>query len=315
QILLIAQKDPAQDDPEQDDLYQIGTLANILQLLKLPDGTVKVLVEGLTRASLTGFSEQDECLVARVAPCHEKSPEQDEQEPLMRSLINQFERYVRNSDKVPPEIISALNTIDTPGRLADTIASHLTLRLQQKQELLEDIDIGSRLHTLMGEMEAEIDLIKVEKRMRSQVKKQMEKGQREYYLNEQMKAIQKELGDLEEGGNEIEELAEKIESAGMSKEALEKTRNEFNKLKMMAPMAAEATVVRNYIDCMVSLPWKKQSRIRTDLRAAQEVLDTDHYGLEKVKERILEYLAVQQRVKKLKGPILCLVGPPGVGKT
>ncbi|RLA07345.1 MAG: endopeptidase La [Gammaproteobacteria bacterium] len=315
QILLIAQKDPGLDQPDESDLYQIGTLANILQLLKLPDGTVKVLVEGITRVSMVEFSETDECLVATVETCDEQPPAQSDQEPLMRSLINQFERYVRNSEKVPPEIVSALNTIDAPGRLADTIASHLSLRLQQKQELLETLDIGVRLQALMREMEAEIDLIKVEKRMRSQVKKQMEKGQREYYLNEQMKAIQKELGDLDEGGNELDELADKIEKAGMPKEALQKTRSEFNKLKMMAPMAAEATVVRNYVDWMVSLPWKKQSRVRSDLAEARAILDADHFGLEKVKERILEYLAVQQRVKKLKGPILCLVGPPGVGKT
>lgn len=315
QILLIAQKDPAQDEPGEKDLYEIGTLANILQLLKLPDGTVKVLVEGVSRVSLVDFSEQEECFVATVEPCTELYPEQGDHEPLIRSLINQFERYVRNSEKVPPEIITALNTIDDPGRLADTIASHLSLRLQQKQELLENTDISDRLQALMREMEAEIDLIKVEKRMRSQVKKQMEKGQREYYLNEQMKAIQKELGDLEDGVNEIDELAEKIDKAGMPKEALQKTRSEFNKLKMMAPMAAEATVVRNYVDWMVSLPWKKQSRVRTDLVEARAVLDADHFGLEKVKERILEYLAVQQRVKKSKGPILCLVGPPGVGKT
>ena len=315
QILLIAQKDPALDQPDEGDLYSTGTLANILQLLKLPDGTVKVLVEGVARVTLVEFSQGDDCFVATVKTCSEKLPDAADQEPLMRSLINQFERYVRNSEKVPPEIISALNTIDSPGRLTDTVASHLSLRLQQKQELLENTDITTRLQALMREMEAEIDLIKVEKRMRSQVKKQMEKGQREYYLNEQMKAIQKELGDLDEGGNEIDELAEKIEKAGMSKEALEKTRTEFNKLKMMAPMAAEATVVRNYVDWMVSLPWKKQSRIRTDLAEARAVLDADHFGLEKVKERILEYLAVQQRVKKLKGPILCLVGPPGVGKT
>ena len=315
QVFLVAQKDPGLDDPELDDLHTTGTVANILQLLKLPDGTVKVLVEGLTRVLLKNQTDHGDYTSAEIEPCDEKAPAQDDQEPLMRSLVNQFERYVRGSEKVPPEIISALHTIETPGRLADTIASHLSLRLQQKQDLLEITDITTRLEALMGSMEIEIDLLKVEKRMRSQVKKQMEKGQREYYLNEQMKAIQKELGDLDEAPNELEELSEKIEAAGMSKEALEKTRAEYNKLKMMAPMAAEATVVRNYIDWMVSLPWKKQSRIRRDLVEAQAILDADHYGLDKVKERIVEYLAVQQRVKKLKGPILCLVGPPGVGKT
>jgi ATP-dependent Lon protease len=314
-ILLIAQKDPALDQPDEGDLYSTGTLANILQLLKLPDGTVKVLVEGVARVTLVEFSQGDDCFVATVNTCSEKLPDAADQEPLMRSLINQFERYVRNSEKVPPEIISALNTIDSPGRLTDTVASHLSLRLQQKQELLENTDITTRLQALMREMEAEIDLIKVEKRMRSQVKKQMEKGQREYYLNEQMKAIQKELGDLEDGGNDLDDLEKKIDSAGMPKEAHDKALAELNKLKMMSPMSAEATVVRGYLDWMTSVPWKKRSRVRHDLKYAKEVLDRDHYGLEDVKDRVLEFLAVQSRVGKVKGPVLCLVGPPGVGKT
>lgn len=315
QLFLIAQRDAGLDEPNMEDLHEVGTLANILQLLKLPDGTIKVLVEGVARAKLESLQAQGDLLSANLSSVAELLPDASSWEPLMRSLINQFERYVRSSEKVPPEIISALNAIDTPDRLADTIASHLTLRLEQKQEILEITDVTARIEALMSAMEVEIDLLKVEKRMRSQVKKQMEKGQREYYLNEQMKAIQKELGDLDEGSNELEELAEKIEQSGMPTEALEKSRAELNKLKMMAPMAAEATVVRNYLDHMLAVPWKKQSRIRRDLHQAQQVLDEDHYGLEKVKERILEYLAVQQRVKKLKGPILCLVGPPGVGKT
>ncbi|WP_455204647.1 LON peptidase substrate-binding domain-containing protein, partial [Kaarinaea lacus] len=318
QILLVAQKNASQDEPEIEDLYRIGTIANILQLLKLPDGTIKVLVEGSERAKIINFIGTDEYFSAQLSPVESteaKGAEERETEVLMRSVVTQFDQYVKLSKKVPPEILSSLSSIDEPGRLADTIAAHMSLKIDQKQHILEMTSLRERLEHLIGLMEAEIDLLQVEKRIRGRVKRQMEKSQREYYLNEQMKAIQKELGDLDEGHNELDDLAKKIETAGMSKEAQEKAESELNKLRMMSPMSAEATVVRNYIDWLVNVPWKKRSKVRRNLAEAEEVLEADHYGLEKVKERILEYLAVQQRAKKVKGPILCLVGPPGVGKT
>jgi ATP-dependent Lon protease len=318
QILLVAQKNASQDEPEIEDLYRIGTVANILQLLKLPDGTIKVLVEGSERAKIINFlgiEDYFNAQISSVETAHGAAEEDRESEVLMRSVMTQFDQYVKLSKKVPPEILSSLSSIDEPSRLADTIAAHMSLKIDEKQKILEMIGLHERLEHLIGLMEAEIDLLQVEKRIRGRVKRQMEKSQREYYLNEQMKAIQKELGDLDEGHNELDELAKKIEKAGMSKEAREKAETELNKLRMMSPMSAEATVVRNYIDWLVNVPWKKRSKVRNHLGEAEEVLETDHYGLEKVKERILEYLAVQQRAKKVKGPILCLVGPPGVGKT
>ncbi|WP_455212674.1 endopeptidase La [Kaarinaea lacus] len=317
QILLVAQKNASQDEPEIEDLYRIGTIANILQLLKLPDGTIKVLVEGSERAKIINFIGTEEFFNAQISTVEAShaADEDREAEVLMRSVMTQFDQYVKLSKKVPPEILSSLSSIDEPGRLADTIAAHMSLKIDEKQKILEMIDLHERLEHLIGLMEAEIDLLQVEKRIRGRVKRQMEKSQREYYLNEQMKAIQKELGDLDEGHSELDELTKKIEKAGMSKEAREKAETELNKLRMMSPMSAEATVVRNYIDWLVNVPWKKRSKVRNHLGEAEEVLETDHYGLEKVKERILEYLAVQQRAKKVKGPILCLVGPPGVGKT
>ena len=315
QILLAAQRSASIDDPEIDDIYTIGTLSNILQLLKLPDGTVKVLVEGLERATIVEYVGQDEYYSASVDLLRPESLGTREADVLVRALLNQFDQYVKLNAKVPAEILSSLSGIDDGGRLVDTIAAHMSLKIDEKQSLLEVIDVRERLEKMMTMLESEIDLLQVEKRIRGRVKRQMEKSQREYYLNEQMKAIQKELGDMEEGPNEIEELSNKIEKAGMSKEAMAKAKAELNKLKMMSPMSAEATVVRNYIDWMVNVPWKKRSKIRKDLSAAEAVLEEDHYGLEKVKERILEYLAVQHRVNKLRGPILCLVGPPGVGKT
>lgn len=316
QILLVAQKNASVDEPSLDDIYRFGTVSNILQLLKLPDGTVKVLVEGAYRASLEAVSEDGDYF---VADCRlgEQEPEADdtEGEGLSRSVLTQFEKYVNLSKKVPSEVLTSLSGIDEPGRLTDTIAAHMSLELEQKQAILEITDINQRVEHLMSLMESEIDLFQVEKRIRGRVKKQMEKSQREYYLNEQMKAIQKELGDLDEAPNELEELENKIKDSGMSKEALDKTTAELNKLKMMSPMSAEASVVRSYIDWMVSVPWKKRSKVRHDLARAESILQKDHYGLEEVKDRILEYLAVQKRVKKIKGPVLCLVGPPGVGKT
>ncbi|TNF97885.1 MAG: endopeptidase La [Gammaproteobacteria bacterium] len=316
QILLVSQMSADVDDPDEDDLYRVGTLATILQLLKLPDGTVKVLVEGGHRANILDFSSIEAFFSVHVQIEDQEDLEDDrEGEVLTRSIISLFDQYVKLNKKVPPEVLTSLSGIEEPGRLADTIAAHMSLKLEEKQQILEIFDVRERLEHLMSMIESEIDVLQVEKRIRGRVKQQMEKSQREYYLNEQMKAIQKELGDMEDAPNEVEELAQKIEKAGMSKEANEKATAELNKLKMMSPMSAEATVVRNYIDHLVGFPWKKRSKIRNDLNEAQKVLDTDHYGLEKVKERILEYLAVQQRVKKLKGPILCLVGPPGVGKT
>ncbi len=315
EILLLAQKDAADDDPSSDDLYEVGTMASILQLLKLPDGTVKVLVEGGNRTRAIEFTETDECFMAVAEEIEIETIKETEVDVLMRTVMGSFERYVKLNNKIPPEVLNSLSGVDEPGRLADTIAAHLSQKLEEKQQILEISSERERLEHILGVMEAEIDLLQVEKRIRGRVKKQMEKSQREYYLNEQMKAIQKELGDMDEAPNELDELAKKIADAGMTKEAREKAESELKKLKMMSPMSAEATVVRNYIDWLVNVPWKKRSKVRRNLAKAQEVLDADHYGLEKVKERILEYLAVQQRVNKLKGPILCLVGPPGVGKT
>jgi ATP-dependent Lon protease len=315
-ILLVAQKNAEIDDPSIEDIHEIGTLSTILQLLKLPDGTVKVLVEGAERARVTSYESTDAFFTANIELLTaEVEEDAKELEVLTRSLLAMFDQYVKLNKKVPPEILTSLSGIDEPGRLADTIAAHMSLKLDEKQKILEIENCRERLERLMGQIEGEIDIMQIEKRIRGRVKQQMEKSQREYYLNEQMKAIQKELGDMEDAPNELDELQQKIDKAGMSKEAMEKATTELNKLKMMSPMSAEATVVRNYIDWLVSVPWKKRSKIRHDLSAAEEVLEADHYGLEKVKERILEYLAVQQRVKKLKGPILCLVGPPGVGKT
>ncbi len=317
QILLVAQRSADIDDPKPSDLYEVGTLASILQLLKLPDGTVKVLAEGSERAQLNRFVEgEGGYLGAEIEPAVEEMelPER-EMEVLMRSATDLFDQYVKLNKKVPPEVLTSLASIDEPSRLADTMAAHMALKLDEKQHVLEMGSVRERLEHLMALMEGENDILQMEKRIRGRVKRQMEKNQREYYLNEQMKAIQKELGELDEAPNELEDLAEKIEKAGMSKEAKAKATAELNKLKLMSPMSAEATVVRNYIDALVSVPWKKRTKVRNDIAKAEEVLNADHYGLEKVKERILEYLAVQQRVRKLKGPILCLVGPPGVGKT
>ena len=315
-ILLIAQRSAEVDDPEEKDLYRVGTVSTILQMLKLPDGTVKVLVEGSQRARVLDLTEDEGFFTARAALYQERDFSDDrELEVLARSIVGLFEQYVKLNKKVPPEILASLAGIDEPGRLADTIAAHMALKIEEKQKILEIEDVRERLEHLMGLIEGEIDVLQIEKRIRGRVKQQMEKSQREYYLNEQMKAIQKELGELEDVPNEIEELEQKIIKAGMPKEARAKAEAELNKLKLMSPMSAEATVVRNYLDWMVNVPWKKRTKVRLDMTVAEEVLDADHYGLEKVKERILEYLAVQQRVQKLKGPILCLVGPPGVGKT
>ena len=314
QILLVAQKSADVDDPNMDQLHHIGTLSSILQLLKLPDGTVKVLVEGGKRARIKEFQEEDYFSVS-LDVLEEEPEDEREIEVLMRSILSLFDQYVKLNKKVPPEVLTSLVSIDDPSRLADTIAAHMALKLDEKQVVLEIIGVIGRLEHLMGLMDGEIDILQMEKRIRGRVKRQMEKNQREYYLNEQMKAIQKELGDMDDVPNEIEELSTKIEKASMPKEAKKKAVSELNKLKLMSPMSAEATVVRNYLDWLVCLPWRKRSKICHDLAAAEEVLEAEHYGLDKVKERILEYLAVQQRVKKLKGPILCLVGPPGVGKT
>ncbi|MBU2858718.1 endopeptidase La [Acidithiobacillus ferrooxidans] len=316
QILLVSQKNAADDDPQPENIYRIGTLATILQLLKLPDGTVKVLVEGTDRAKIVSFLPAEESLRAQVQIVASGAANDRELEALMRSVSAQFEAYVKLNKKIPPEILSTLASMDDPARLADTVAAHLGLKLEEKQEILEKADTRARLEHLLGMMESEIDLLQVEKRIRGRVKRQMEKSQREYYLNEQMKAIQKELGDLsEEGGGELDELARKIDKAGMPKDVRAKADAELKKLRMMSPMSAEATVVRNYIDWLVGVPWRKRSKITKDLKRAKAILDADHYGLEDVKERILEYLAVQERVGNSRGPILCLVGPPGVGKT
>ena len=315
QIFLVAQKDAAIDDPTFNDVYQTGTVASILQMLKLPDGTVKVLVEGVKRAKISEFVETEEYFTANIDFLQTTDDDVENSEVLVRSAISQFEGYVKLNKKIPPEVLTSVAGIDDPEQLADTMAAHMPLKLEDKQKVLEIINISERLEYLMGLMEGEIDLLQVEKKIRTRVKKQMEKSQREYYLNEQMKAIQKELGDMEDTPDEAEIINKKIDDAQMPKEAKEKTLAEAKKLQMMSPMSAEATVVRSYIDWMTSVPWKKKSKLKRNLKLAEDILDKDHYGLDKVKERILEYLAVQQRVTSLKGPILCLVGPPGVGKT
>src|ERR671929_1442242 len=313
-ILLVAQKSAAKDDPGPGDMYSIGCVSNILQMLKLPDGTVKVLVEGGTRAHIRDVIDVRTHWVAEASAVAPEGTPAPEVEALRRALLSAFDQYVKLNKKIPPEILTSLSGIDEAGRLADTVAAHLPLKLEQKQQVLEMFDVKQRLEHLLSQLETEIDILQVEKRIRGRVKRQMEKSQREYYLNEQVKAIQKELGDGEEGAD-MEELEKKIAAAKMPKEARKKVDAELKKLKLMSPMSAEATVVRNYIDTLVNLPWSKKTKIKHDLLHAEEVLNEDHYGLEKVKDRILEYLAVQQRVDKVKAPILCLVGPPGVGKT
>lgn len=317
QIFLVSQRKSSNDDPTPDDVYTVGTISSVLQLLKLPDGTVKVLVEGELRGRVSAYSVANGYLEASIESMEEvnEALKPQEVEILMRSLMSQFEQYIKLNKKIPPEVLSSLASIEEPGRLADSIAAHLSIKVEDKQELLEIADAGSRLERLMAAIEGEIDLLHVEKRVRGRVKRQMEKSQREYYLNEQMKAIQKELGEMSEEGNELDQMESSIKKAGMPKEAKEKSLAELQKLKMMSPMSAEATVIRNYLDWMLSVPWKKRTKIQFDLKKADSILDKEHYGLEKVKERITEYLAVQKRVKRLKGPILCLVGPPGVGKT
>ena len=316
QILLVAQKEAGVDEPEFADLYEVGTLANILQLLKLPDGTVKVLVEGSERSQVLDYKEMDGFMSAKVSKINDILLISEQKlDALKRTVMNTFDQYVKVNNKIPPEVLNVLNGVDDPSRLADTMAAHIAIKIHEKQVILETADIEQRLEVLMALMEGEVDILEMEKKIRVRVKQQMEKNQREYYLNEQMKAIQKELGDMDDVHNEIEDLENKIEDAGMSKEAKTKANTELNKLKLMSPMSAEATVVRNYIDWMVNVPWKKKTKVTRVLKDAEQVLESEHYGLEKVKERILEYLAVQQRVKQLKGPILCLVGPPGVGKT
>tara|TARA_B100001939_G_scaffold197232_1_gene169761 strand:+ start:4899 stop:7238 length:2340 start_codon:yes stop_codon:yes gene_type:complete len=315
QILLVSQKDANQDDPGTEDIYQVGTLANVLQLLKLPDGTVKVLVEGDRRARIVRYRDNDAFFEAEVENIPTVSAEKNEVKALARSVVSQFDQYVKLNKKIPPEVLASVKQVEEPEKLADVVTSHLSLKIADKQELLENPDVEQRLEKILGYMEAEIGVMQVEKRIRRRVKSQMEKTQREYYLNEQMKAIQRELGESEDGRDELSELEEKIKKTKLSKEAREKANAELKKLKSMSPMSAEATVVRNYLDWLLSLPWGKKSKVKSDLKQAEEILNKDHYGLEKVKERILEYLAVQQRAKKLKGPILCLVGPPGVGKT
>ncbi|MCB2099938.1 MAG: endopeptidase La [Rhodobacterales bacterium] len=315
QILLVAQKNAAQDDPAIEDIYDVGTISTVLQLLKLPDGTVKVLVEGGQRARILRYEENPEFFQAVAQPLDEAEADEQELEALSRSVVNQFEQYIKLNKKIPPEVLVSINQIEDASKLADTVASHLALKIAEKQELLETDTIAERLERVYSYMEGEIGVLQVEKKIRNRVKRQMEKTQREYYLNEQLKAIQKELGEGEDGKDEAAELEERIKNTKLSKEAREKATAELKKLRNMSPMSAEATVVRNYLDWMLTIPWKQRSRTKKDLREAQKILDTDHYGLEKVKERILEYLAVQQRTKKMKGPILCLVGPPGVGKT
>ena len=314
-VLLVAKIDPENEEPGEADLYRFGTIATILQLIRLPDKTVKILVEGSARARVNRLSDADAFFVADVTIVDEEPVSANESEALVRTLMSAFDQYVQLSKKVPPEVMTSLSSVDEPSRLVDTIAAQMSLKLEEKQQILEMTSLDERIEHMMKLLESEIDLFNVEKRIRGRVKKQMEKSQREYYLNEQMKAIEKELGDLEDVPNEIEEIQKKLANAGMPKEAKDKTRLEINKLKMMSPMSAEATVVRSYIDWMLSVPWKKRSKVRTDIREAEAILEADHYGLNEVKERILEYLAVQKRVRKIKGPVLCLVGPPGVGKT
>ena len=315
QILLVTQKNAAQDDPTPADIYSVGTVGTVLQLLKLPDGTVKVLVEGGQRARIVKFSDNPTFFEAHAETLAERVGEAKEIEALARTVVSQFEQYIKLNKKIPPEVLVSINQIEDPSKLADTVASHLQLKIAEKQELLETDGVGERLERVYAYMEGEIGVLQVEKRIRSRVKRQMEKTQREYYLNEQLKAIQKELGEGEDGRDELSEIEERIKKTRLSKEAREKAQAEIKKLRSMSPMSAEATVVRNYLDWMLSIPWKKPTKIKRDIKLAEKVLNSDHYGLEKVKERILEYLAVQQRMKKVKGPILCLVGPPGVGKT
>ncbi|MGH8678067.1 MAG: endopeptidase La, partial [Burkholderiales bacterium] len=315
-IVLVTQRSADVDDPAESDLFEVGTLATVLQLLKLPDGTTKVLVEGGERVHITRYLSENGYYEAlwELVPLDDEASE-TELEVTMRSLVSLFEQYIKLNRKIPPELLTTLAGIDDPSRLADTVAAHLAIRLEEKQVLLEMGNARRRMEHLMALIEGEIDVLQLEKRIRGRVKTQMEKSQREYYLNEQMKAIQKELGDMDDVPNDMEEMARRIEASGMSAEAGKKATSELNKLKMMSPMSAEATVVRNYLDWMLNVPWKKRSRVRKNLNEAEDILENDHYGLEKVKERILEYLAVQQRVRQMKGPILCLVGPPGVGKT
>jgi ATP-dependent Lon protease len=315
QILLVAQKNAAQDDPGAEDLYAVGTVSTVLQLLKLPDGTVKVLVEGGRRARITGFKETQSHFEAYATALDEAGTEPPETEALARTVVGQFEQYIKLNKKIAPEVLVSINQIDDPAKLADTVASHLSLKIPEKQELLETAGTAARLERVFAHMESEIGVLQVEKRIRNRVKRQMEKTQREYYLNEQLKAIQKELGEGEDGKDEAAELEARIKATKLSKDAREKAMAELKKLRSMSPMSAEATVVRNYLDWMLSIPWKKRSKIRNDIVEAEKVLEADHYGLEKVKERIIEYLAVQSRSPKIKGPILCLVGPPGVGKS
>jgi len=315
QILLVAQKNASEDDPGKDDIYQIGTISTVLQLLKLPDGTVKVLVEGIQRARIDEFTETDQFFQVKADRITEQLGDERELEAISRSVVSQFESYIKLNKKIPPEVLVSLNQIDDPSKLADTVSSHLAIKISEKQELLEVESVIERLERVLGFMEAEIGVLQVEKKIRNRVKRQMEKTQREYYLNEQLKAIQKELGETDDGKDENAELEEKINKTKLSKEAKEKSLAELKKLKSMSPMSAEATVVRNYLDWMLGVPWKKRTRVKKDITEAEAILDNDHYGLEKVKERIIEYLAVQQRTNKVTGPILCLVGPPGVGKT
>ncbi len=315
QILLVAQKNAAQDDPTPGDIYSVGTIGTVLQLLKLPDGTVKVLVEGGQRAKITKYEENEDFFQAYADPLPEAAADHREVEALMRTVVSQFEQYIKLNRKIPPEVLVSINQIDEPSKLADTVASHLNLKIPEKQALLEIDDIGERLEKIYSHMEGEIGVMQVEKRIRNRVKRQMEKTQREYYLNEQMKAIQKELGEGEDGRDELAEIEERVKKTKLTKEAREKVDAEIKKLRSMSPMSAEATVVRNYLDWILSIPWNKRTRVKHDINHAETILNDDHYGLDKVKERILEYLAVQARVKKIKGPILCLVGPPGVGKT
>src|SRR6516165_3625251 len=315
QILLVTQKNAAQDDPTTSDIYMVGTVGTVLQLLKLPDGTVKVLVEGGQRARIQRFADNDLFFQAFAETIGENTGAQQETEALARTVVSQFEQYIKLNKKIPPEVLVSINQIEDPGKLADTVASHLSLKIPEKQELLETAAVSERLEKVFGYMEGEIGVLQVEKRIRNRVKRQMEKTQREYYLNEQLKAIQKELGEGEDGRDEMSELEDKINKAKFSKEARDKALAELKKLRSMSPMSAEATVVRNYLDWLLSVPWHNRTKIKRDIKGAEKVLNADHFGLEKVKERILEYLAVQQRMKKMKGPILCLVGAPGVGKT
>ncbi|MEY3184615.1 MAG: DNA-binding ATP-dependent protease [Pseudomonadota bacterium] len=313
-IMLVAQRNASKDDPSADDIHRLGCVSNILQMLKLPDGTVKVLVEGVQRAQIDEVHSDDPHFTCDYKMVEVAAGSSPEIEALRRAILTQFDQYVKLNKKIPPEILASLGSIDEPGRMADTVAVHLPVKIEQKQEILETFPVHDRLEKLLALIESELDILQVEKRIRGRVKRQMEKSQREYYLNEQVKAIQKELGEGEDGAD-MEEIDKKIKAARMPKEALKKAEAEFKKLRLMSPMSAEATVVRNYIDTITGLPWRKKSKVSSDLTKAEEILDQDHFGLEKVKERILEYLAVQQRVDKVKAPILCLVGPPGVGKT